>query len=648
MAKNFLDEDGFLHKKRPKSKIFNVPPERASIPVNYYTDEELYADKGTVMVFDLEIYPNYFLAAFKNYTSHKVVTFELFPGREVFNYQKQLWVMHNFCLVGFNSNKFDLPIIWLALNGATIDDLSDAVMKIIVGNAMPRDIEAQYRFKMGKINHIDLIEVAPLTGSLKAYASRLHAPRIQDLPYDPMRPLTAEQAEIVKLYCVNDLDVTALLLKELEPQLTLRSSMSTQYGQDLRSKSDAQVAEAVICSEVAKLNGYWPKRPKIAPGAVFKYQVPEFVEYQTPVLQSMLQVVAESDFVIKENGQVQEPDSFNKLKAVKLGSSVYRMGIGGLHSTEESVSYKATETEMLIDRDVASYYPNIILNQRLYPTHMGESFLAVYKSIVDRRLEAKRTKNKVVADSLKIVVNASFGKLGSKWSSLYAPDLMLQVTLSGQLCLLMLIEMIELSGIPVVSGNTDGIIIKCPHDRYEDLNTIIQRWEQITNFETEETRYKAVYSRDINNYIAVKENNSTKLKGAYSKTGLQKNPTSTICNDAVINLITNNIPIEQTITECKNITKFVVARNVKGGGEYKGQYLGKVIRWYYAQKEHATINYVLSGNKVPKSEGANPCMDLPIQFPSDVDYERYIKETEIILYDIAYLKKPSQKSLFNL
>ena len=223
---------------------------------------------------------------------------------------------------------------------------------------------------------------------------------------------------------------------------------------------------------------------------------------------------------------------------------------------------------------------------------------------------------------------------------------MFQVTISGQLCLLMLIEMIELSGIPVVSGNTDGIVIKCPINRQAELKHIISMWENATGFETEETKYKAVYSKDVNNYIAIKEDNSCKLKGAYSKPGLQKNPTTTICVDALKAFLTENIPIEKTITECKDITRFITLRNVRGGAEKNGVYLGKVARFYYAEKEYGTINYVMSGNKVPKSDGAKPLMDLPDTFPDDINYKWYIDETISILYDIGYLRKPTQMKFF--
>ena len=538
----------------------------------------------------------------------------------------------------------------MALSGASCRTLKDATDDLILYNLRRQELEEKYKFKILPLNHIDLIEVAPLKASLKVYGGRLHCERMQDLPYDPSTALTASQMNETRFYCLNDLDLTALLCKELCPQLELRAQMSVEYGQDLRSKSDAQIAECVISEEVAKVNGRYSKRPRIAPGTIYKYKVPKYIKYQSEQLNNMLSIVANADFVVKENGSIEEPEEFTELKKVKISSTYYRMGIGGLHSNEENVHHIADENTLLIDRDVASYYPNIILNQGLYPSHMGKAFLKVYRSIVERRLKAKKEKNKVVADSLKITINGSFGKLGSKYSSLYAPDLMIQVTISGQLSLLMLIEMIELIGIPVVSGNTDGIIIKCQVDRYNDLNNVVKHWERLTDFETEETRYKAVYSRDVNNYIAVKEDGKCKAKGAYSAPGLQKNPTSLICVDAIEALIVGSIPIEETILNCKDLTRFLTVRTVKGGGEQDGVYLGKAVRWYYStETKNKTINYIASGNKVAKSEGAKPCMDLPLAFPNDINYQWYINETIEMLHDIDFYhraKKPEQITFF--
>ena len=147
--------------------------------------------------------------------------------------------------------------------------------------------------------------------------------------------------------------------------------------------------------------------------------------------------------------------------AVKIGAGTYRLGIGGLHSSEKSAAQHADAITTLVDRDVASYYPAIILQTNLAPAHMGEAFTQTFRKIVRRRLEAKKNGDKAMADGLKITTNGSIGKFASPWSNLYAPDLFIQTTLTGQLALLMLIEALESEGIPVVSANTDGVVIRC-------------------------------------------------------------------------------------------------------------------------------------------------------------------------------------------
>ena len=330
--------------------------------------------------------------------------------------------------------------------------------------------------------------------------------------------------------------------------------------------------------------------------------------------------------------------------------------MGGLHSCEKSIAHKSDGEFLLIDRDVASYYPNIILNLGLYPKHLGPDFLRVYGAIVEQRLSAKKSGNSIDADALKITINGGFGKFGSKYSVLYSPDLLLAVTLTGQLSLLMLIEMLELSGIHVISANTDGIVIKAPRKRMDEMNNIIKQWEEITNFETEETQYDALYSRDINNYIAVKPGGKCKFKGAYSdpwsdaKAAIfrfHKNPSTQICITAVEKLITKGVPVEQTIKECFDISRFVSIKNVKGGAVKDGVYLGKAVRWYYSKETPGPIVYNGSGNMVGKSNGAKPCMDLPKDFPKDIDYDWYYKECVEMLFDLSFYQRSKLLDLFD-
>ncbi|AFB83315.1 DNA polymerase [Pseudomonas phage vB_Pae-Kakheti25] len=679
-----INEQGFIVAK--KSRVVDklaASIRQALRPVEFMSDEELTAmPAGSVFVFDVETYVNFFYVAFKSLDNGKFVAFERSPDHD-FNPTKLLWMLWRFCIVGFNSRNYDLPMIELAARGADCKKLKEASDFIIKSGpnygtekVTPFAFEKKYGVQIGRYNHIDLIEVAPLQGSLKLYAGRLHCERMQDLPFPEDHVLTQEDAEIVRPYCCNDLSNTELLFNELAPELKLRAEMSEEYGVDLRSKSDAQVAEAVINSELQKVLGYYPKKPTLSADTVLVYEVPDFVCYQTTQLREMLEVVRNARFYLDGLGSPIMPPELEKLK-VTIGGSTYKLGMGGLHSTEKKTAHYATDEIILADNDVESFYPRTILNQRLCPPHLGDAFLTVYEKIVNTRIHAKAEaakakkagdraaakKWKTVADSLKITINGSFGKLGNKYSTLYAPQLMLQVTITGQLVLLMLIEALEQIGIEVISGNTDGIISKYHKSRHDEVRALIASWEEWTGYKTEETRYKAVFSRDVNSYVAIKEDGGdpearfideqlgAKTKGAYCERGsalnsiLSKNPETLICSDAVVRFLVDGTPVEKTIKECRDFRRFVAVKNVRGGGEKNGRYLGKVVRWYYPKNEAGYIAYVSSGNKVGKTDGARPVMDLPTEFPDDINYDWYINEAVEMLYDCGRLKKAKTAAL---
>lgn len=660
------DALGLWWEDRPVVRVLKAPPpkrippkptwladdylpgleEALAFPVHVMTDEELIAARyrGDRMVFDTECFRNYFLAAFMSLHTGHVAYYEMAPGYPL-DINHVGWILQNFTVVGFNSHHYDLPILSMALAGKTCEQLKEATNKIILEELRPHDVLRSYKVKTLKgLDHIDLIEVAPLQASLKIYGGRLHAPRMQDLPFHPETNLSPQQMAITRWYCVNDLTQTAFLHEALKEQLALRESLGRDYDTDLRSKSDAQIAEAVISDEIWRLNGERPRPPKIDVGTVYRYQVPGFIRFQTPMMNWALGVVANTPLIVGEDGRVGLPEALQALE-LRIAGNVYAMGVGGLHSTEKRVAYHSDDNYVMLDRDVRSYYPEIILNLGMYPPHLGPNFLKVYKQIVDRRVAAKVRGDKTTADSLKITANGTFGKLGSKHSVLYAPDLLIQVTLTGQLALLMLIEMLELMGITVVSANTDGIVIRCPRKMLDICNWIIKEWEKMTGFTTEETRYKSYYAKDVNNYIAIKEEGGAKLKGAYANPWadpklalfrMHKNPVNTICIEAVEALLTTNTAIDHTIRESRDIRKFVSVRRVKDGAVRNGEFLGSSIRWYYATGVEGEMVIASSGNKVPRSDGAKPLMVLPHQFPTDVDFDWYVREAFKILKQIAY------------
>jgi hypothetical protein len=584
-----------------------------------------------MIIIDTEVYKDYLLLMAMHLESGKIETFEIYPDHIDTDGIRTL--MTRDTTVGFNSIGYDLPIIAAALSGKSNQQIKDISDKIIVENKR----HWQLGVKVPKNwDHIDLIELAIGQASLKIYGGRLHAPKMQDLPIEPDASINAEQRAQLREYCRNDLEMTAILYNHLKPQIDLRVTMGEQYGVDLRSKSDAQIAEVVIGSEIERLGGC-AERPVIKKGYTFRYQDPGFIKFNGPKLNTMFKYLLGTTFTLSANGSVEMPEWLKK-ERITIGKAQYQMGIGGLHSCEKRQFIQTSSDEVLADWDVASYYPNIILGQRLSPSHLGKDFLSVFQSIVTRRLDAKRSGDKVTADVLKIVINGTFGKLGSMYSFLYSPDLMAQTTISGQLALLMLIERMELAGIRVVSANTDGIVLHAPKSLNYKMECIAWDWMLDTSYELERTNYRAIASRDVNNYVAVMLDGKTKGKGVFASPSLAKNPDCQIVYDAVAARIANGTPIERTIRRCDDIRRFVTVRRVTGGALWRGDNIGKAIRYYYATsvKSEETINYIKNGNKVPMSEGTRPLMQLPDAFPTDVDYNVYLVAAERLLCEVGY------------
>jgi hypothetical protein len=647
-------------------KIKRLPPERVWEQPDYLPDLEealgfvpdcytnyelgLAAAKKEYLLFDSEVYPNYVLFAFRGIDSKKVVYFECdnAPCGRTIDTAKLLYVLQNFCIVNFNGLRYDFIIAALALAEASTEQMWLATQMLIEQGVKAGNVLRHFKVpKLQGLNQIDLISLTALAPGLKVCAGRLHAKKMQDLPFVPGTHLHEQQIAILFMYCFNDLDNTQLLYNNLTEQIKVREDTGAKYGLDLRSHSDQQMAEAIIGSQIKKITGRKRLAPAVLPvGTYYRFKTAPFIKFYTPLMNSVLQKVQNGIYYVSEqDGNIIMPKEITE-KTVDIALGSYQMGVGGLHSSEKCIAHIAADDYFIADTDATSYYPRLIINAGISPQNLGKDFLMVYEGIVVARVDAKRAGQIIVAECLKIVVNGTFGKLGSKYSIVYAPDLMMQVTITGQLSLLMLAERFELSNIQVISANTDGIVVKCLKTKEHEFNAIVKQWEQETGFGTEEMRYKAVYSRDVNNYIAVydtpQKGKHFKLKGAYGETAPKKNAVNEICVDAVTNLISNGTPIMTTIERCTTTSKFTTMRRVSGGAVKDGVYLGKIIRWYYSTEAQGEIIYAKNGNKVARTDGAKPCMNLPDILPKDIDYEWYAKEAYEILEDIGHTPKGLQ------
>lgn len=486
--------------------------------------------------------------------------------------------------VGFNSENFDRPLVAMAVEGHDEANIKIVAENIIAHNMRSWQTYREYDIDFLEYDHIDIMEVPKgVMLSLKIYEGRMHSPTLQDMPFDHTHDVTPKERKLVEAYCMNDVNETERLFLLMQNEVLLREQLGAEYGVDLRSKSDAQCAEAIL-KKVCSIGN----KDKIVPGHV-RYICPSFIKTDSKLINEIIELCEEHKFKINyANGSPEFPEFLTE--PIKIGAGIYQMGIGGLHSQHDlKLFLEATDRRWISDFDVASYYPNIMMKAGLIPNlggNKGELFLSAYQDIYEDRIAAKRAGEKAKAETLKIVLNGTFGKLGSIFCSFYAPELMLAVTITGQLNLLCLIhELNKIKGVKIESANTDGIMVSYDKTVRHKVLGKVQVNAKRTRFDYEETPYRNVAMKDVNNYLAVpdtrqavmiengkivkyKHKLGVKRKGLYAEAGVHenKNPTMQVCSDAVAAYLSEGYEIEDWVNAETDIRKFLEIRNVSGGG----------------------------------------------------------------------------------
>lgn len=617
-----------------------------------------------VIVLDTEITPNTFLFRAKSRkTGHRVAIWfrqedtkeqraeELRRLRGVLSNDQLIWVT-------FNGDKFDIPIITYAASGsADCSDLYEMAQTLISRGVPSWVVMRDYGLESLELNHIDICETMPgVMISLKLYGARMGVKNLQDMPFAHDHWMTEDERINVMLpYCDNDIDTTEIGFLAIKQPLLLREELGRVAGIDLRSKSDAQLAEAIIAKKLRL-----PRASGTPPESV-RYAAPSFIAPKHAGTAAMLKACRDAEFVVKaSNGAIEAPNFLRgKNGIISIGDGTYQMGIGGLHSTHDKRITHRSDSEFIIcDWDVESFYPRIGLNAGFAPAGMGKPFLDHWHERVESRVDAKRQLNsgtvtdpqllahlKSVNEGGKIEINGTFGKLGSVYSKIYAPDLMLGITLSGQFYLLTLIDYLTDVGIEVLSANTDGICVKAPRRLEQKMIDIVTTFGMLSGFKFERTDYSVIALKDVNNYLAIKaKDGSVKGKGLYAEAGsdysvLMKNPTNAACSIAAAAFLKNGTPVRGTLesmaADLRNFPKFLQARTVNGGSQQGGAYLGRVARWYYSLDHSLDIRYVSNGNLVPRSTGGRACMILPDMVPFDIDLPAYVEEATGHLEDMG-------------
>ena len=590
----------------------------------------------SLYVYDVEVAPNFFSAVVIPYKGEDSKVFEISERRND-SQQIQEFLDSKPILIGYNNHSYDDPIIVAAGSGYTnkkIFNLSKNLITMEEGKEK-WDLIRKYSLEETSIDLIRMLFSRKLRVSLKSLMVTLKWKKLQDLPFTPQEKIPTTMMDEVIKYNFNDVIFTKHLAQHVGDQLNLRVGIEKQYGLNVMSRDGVSTGVSLLLRLYSNKTG--KKEQEIRQLRTHR----EGLSLAECIVPSVWFNTKEFNALLEDyrNGT-----RANISQKVTFKGKVYSYGIGGLHTEDDSNILTPEDDEVFIDSDVTSYYPSLIIQYNLCPQHLGQEFVSLYEDMFNTRVAAKREGKKLINETYKLALNGTFGNLNNHYSWLYDPKVFFTITISGQLLLTMLCEMLELAGFQVISANTDGVTSRVKKSMYVDYINVCKEWEHRTKMNLEYTLFSKIIRRDVNCYYNIvcdkqgKPTGEVKEKGAWVReTKLGKGFDKPVIQKALYEYFVNDIPVENTIKHHDDIYDFCMSQKV--GKQFKVEYKDKptqrINRYYITtSKEGGSLMKVKeNGQKVSLAAGQNIMLfnDYVDADDYQIDYQYYIRTAKEVI-----------------
>ena len=628
----------------------------------------------TCIVFDIEVLKNIFTCTCKNTDTGIINTFEISSRKvdieELYKYFKQ-----DCYFVGYNNHHYDNPVLNYLFYLFTKDyfeyfstrQITESVFRmsqIVIDKNSDFELWKEYKYARNFLS-IDLLTMLyskALRVSLKEMQVTMQYKNVEEFIVDWHQDLPEKDMDRLISYNINDVESTEELLYRCKNDLELRVSIENEYGITCLSLDGVNTGMKILEQEYIKHTGISKQvleqlRSPCDQIDLEKVIFP-WISFNTPTLKDLLNNMKQLHNVSPGRKGYENTFVFGGMKVT--------VGVGGIHGDCGIEIIKPSEDEILLDSDVSSLYPSMIIEHNLYPPHLGKEFLETYTNIRTRRLEAKKNKIKVVDKTLKLSLNGLSGNLQNEHSWCYSPFTVMQIRINGQLLLLKLSEQLLSIGCKLHQINTDGVLYTCKKAKYDELQRILKDWENLTKLKLETEEFVQFYQLAINDYFGLKSDNTVKKKGFFlTNIELGKGLSPKIIPEAIINYFIDGIPVEETITSCRDIRKFLQAEKTgkQWTVEYNEQVQQRTNRFYVSNSGYYLWKWKLdeTGKKQYQNMLKGYGVKLHNRLYSDEDLQWMYSQGETFqsIYDINYqyyivqcLKiieqlKPKQLNLFD-
>lgn len=571
---------------------------------------------GRVWVYDTEVFPNLVLHVFTDGVQTEIFHHGCWDALRAFVADPRK------VLAGFNSVDYDDPVLRFIVRTptATVADVLGLSGTIIEERA-PSELRwgaTPWAFS------IDVLQLLNGRGSLKEWECKLAMDKVAESPHPFDEPLPPSAITDVVRYCLNDVDATVRLLQRNWDLVLMREVLQGIYGQSdsIYTSGEAGIAEGTLAELARRATGVTRAQLKAAAAASpdnrprtwsLAELIAPRITFTTAPYRELLERLRAGHLHISERGggHLDLPELPGMV--FEAGGVRYQLGTGGLHSLDQPGTWIADDTTALLDLDVTSYYPSLILNEGWYPKHYGPAFLDHLRSMRDRRVAAKTAGDKRTATALKIVINSIYGKLNDTFSSIRSVPDAFRVTLNGQLLLLMLIEALTKAGAQVLSANTDGVTIRSARTLDGRLREVVADWERAVDLTIERSPYRALYRRDVNNYLAVSEDGTLKARGSF---GDGTKGDGAVVRQAAIGWLIHGIEPSETIAKADQVHDFLFYQRTRSDAVllHGNHELGRIARWYVgfggAPVRRRALGAVDGGTTVIHGHQARLAMDI--------------------------------------
>lgn len=608
-------------------------------------------------VYDIEVFKNVFHCTILNTETEELFKFECSERKNTISDMCNFFLNQDVYFVGYNNIHYDNPIVNYCIEFFNNSKYSYSTicksiynLSKIITSKNEVDFDRWKRWKYANnfltLDLLTMLYSKALRVSLKEMQVTMMYKNVQEFQCDWNLPLQLSEIDSMIEYNINDVMSTYELLKQCQKDIDLRIDIENKYNIKCLSKDGVNTGMDILAKEYITKTGIpWEILKDLRSPAdtieLNKIILP-FIKYDTPILQELLKEM---------KSLTVSPGRKGYEKKFLMDGLIYSVGVGGIHSINEPEMIIPNEDELLIDADVASLYPSMLLNFDFYPRHLGPEFKTVYAEIRERRLIAKRTGDKVTNETLKLALNGLSGNLQNEFSWCYDPQAVMGIRINGQLLLLMLTEKLLALGIKIIQINTDGVFFKCKKDIYPKIQEVFKEWQNLTGLELEEDRFKSFYQLAINDYFGVFENNKVKEKGCFiTKVIRGKGLTPKIIPISVQKYFLEGIKPSEFIPNHKDIKDFLMSEKTgkQWNVEYNNEPQQRTNRFYASTDGYFLYKWKLENNEkkyqnmltasgVTLLNNFNDLKENP-----KINYQYYITEANKIIAEF----KNKQLSLF--